>query len=179
MCSSPHLDKSPLPWLCLSPKPLSILTPSTHRQMSLSGISPPSSPSQSPASCHTFLLHRKTFKLSHLMEPNGKIMELNTTLPKLSNSLLTPKRQLSLKLGIQGPSGLALSPLISHPSYTLQHPLPSIPGSIPAHSPQTYLSLISAPLPYFLPSNSLSLGFSIYKGTYLDKLTPEFPSFWF
>lgn len=107
-----------------------------------------------------------------------KIMEPYTTLPKPSNSLLTPKRQPSLKLGIQGPSGLVLCPLISHPSYTLQHPRPSIPSSTPAHSPQTYLSLIYAPLPYFLPSTSLSLGFSIYKGIYLNKLIPEFPPSW-
>lgn len=51
-----------------SAQPLSLLIPSTHCQMSLSAISPPSSPSQSPASCHIFLLHRKTF-----LENNGTL----------------------------------------------------------------------------------------------------------
>lgn len=50
MCSTPHLDKSRWPWLCLSPKPPPPLIPSTCHQTSTPAVCPSSPPTRLQAS---------------------------------------------------------------------------------------------------------------------------------
>lgn len=140
MCSSPHLDKSPLPWLSLSPKTLSPLTPPTYHQTSMSAVQPSSPPHRHlPASSLiSYILHRNIF-----LEHNGA----QHPLPKPSNSLLTPQREAKTQAG-HARTVLAWPPpphhsSTTHPAPPSIYPWPQACSLAPKYIPLSFMALSS------------------------------------